>query len=78
MSKVTSLGSEQINQSNHNAISVELVEFDDMPATVKITWPPRPTVINPDRFRDAAATLVRLFSDAHIALARAKAGRRLL
>jgi hypothetical protein len=33
-------------------------------------------VIDPAKFRDAAATLVRLFSEAHIALARAEAGRR--
>ena len=77
MSNVVPLAESQITPSS-DAVTVELIEFDDdMPATVKIIWPSRPTVINPERFRDAAATLVRLFSDAHIALARAKAGRRL-
>jgi hypothetical protein len=78
MSKVTPLAEAQITQSPHNAIAVELVKFDDdMPATVKITWPQQPTVIDPDRFRDTAAALVKLFSEAHVTLARAKVGRLL-
>jgi len=37
----------------------------------------QPTVIDPGRFRDLAAALVRLFSDAHVTLARIKARRHL-
>jgi hypothetical protein len=37
----------------------------------------QPTVIDPGRFLDLAAALVRLFSEAHVTLARIKARRRL-
>jgi hypothetical protein len=37
----------------------------------------QPTVIDPGRFRDLAAALVRLFSEAHVTLARIKARRHL-
>jgi len=37
----------------------------------------QPTVIDPGRFRDLAAALVRVVSDAHVTLARIKARRHL-
>lgn len=78
MPKVITLAESQITKSSHDTLTIELIEFDDkMPATVKIAWPLQPSVIDPDQFRDAAAAVVRLFSEAHVALARAKA-RRLL
>jgi hypothetical protein len=43
------------------------------PSVVLITWPPGPTIIDPKNFRDAAETMVKLFSAAHIALAAIKA-----
>jgi hypothetical protein len=48
-----------------------------MPAIVRIAWPLGPTVVDPKSFGDIAAALVRLFSTAHIELARIKARRRL-
>ena len=75
MSQITELASSQISPSH--AVVVELVEADQAPAVVVITWPTQPSVIDPKSFRDAAAAAVRMFSDAHIALAAIKAGRRL-
>jgi hypothetical protein len=73
MSNITPLAETQIGRSDHDTVEITLVEPDDMPVFVQVTWPEMPTVIDPARFRDAAAAMVKLFSDAHIALARLKA-----
>jgi hypothetical protein len=77
MSKSTILAESQISQSTHDVVNVELVQpdADDLPAYVQIAWPLQPSVIDPGRFRDTAATMVRLFSEAHVALTRIKARR---
>jgi hypothetical protein len=76
MSKTTTLGESQITQSTHDVVSVELVQPDDMPARVLIHWPLHgPTVVDPQRFGDAARELVKLFSEAHVKLARLRARR---
>jgi hypothetical protein len=48
-----------------------------MPAMVRIVWPTLPTIVDPKRFPDAAATVARLFAEAHTMLASIKAGRRM-
>jgi hypothetical protein len=75
MSQITELASSQINAGD--AIVVELVEADQTPAVVVITWLAKASVIHPRRFPDTAAVLVRLFSEAHVALAAIKARRSL-
>jgi hypothetical protein len=62
---------------NNDQLKVELVEPDRMPHMVRITWPLQPTVIDPPRFGDTAAALVKLFSEARVALAAIRARRRL-
>jgi hypothetical protein len=57
--------------------TIELVEPDDMPAFVKVAWPLKTTVIDPGRFRDTAAAVVKLFSEAHVTLTRINARRHL-
>jgi hypothetical protein len=52
-------------QINHDHLKVELVEPDKMPAMVRIVWPTPPTIVDPKRFPDAAATVARLFAEAH-------------
>jgi hypothetical protein len=73
MSKVTELASSQITPSN--TLAVELVEADETPAVVIIRWPVKPSVVHPRRFPDTAATIARLFAEAHTVLASIKAGR---
>jgi hypothetical protein len=73
MSKVTELASSQITPSD--TLAVELVEADETPAVVIIRWPVKPSVVHPRRFPDTAATIARLFAEAHTVLASIKAGR---
>jgi hypothetical protein len=54
-------------------LTVELVEPEDMPAIIRITWPPQPTIVDPKRFGDVAAAVAQLFARAHIVLAALKA-----
>jgi hypothetical protein len=58
-------------------LTIELLEADDMPAVVIVTWPLKPTVLHPRRFPDAAATAVKLFAEAATTLAGIKASRLL-
>jgi hypothetical protein len=67
---ITPLASGQVN---HDQLAVELVEPDGMPSMVRIVWPPQPTLIDPRRFPDTAATVAQLFARAHIVLAALKA-----
>jgi hypothetical protein len=62
-------------QINHDTISIELVEPDSLPAVVKITWPAQATVVDPRSFGDTTAALVKMFSTAHVELARIKSRR---
>jgi hypothetical protein len=61
------------SQINHDQLAVELVEPDGMPAMVRIIWPAAPTIVDPKRFPDTAATITQLFARAHIVLAALKA-----
>jgi hypothetical protein len=67
---ITPLASSQIG---HDQLAVELVEPDGMPAMVRIVWPSAPTIVDPKRFPDTAATVAQLFARAHIVLAALKA-----
>ena len=73
MSEITPLASSQINLDH---LAVELVEPTGVPAMVRITWPLKP-VVDPPRFGDTAAALVKMFSEAHLALAAIRARRSL-
>jgi hypothetical protein len=70
MTEITPLASSQIN---HDRITIELLEPDSMPAVVRIVWPAAPTIVDPKRFPDTAATVAQLFARAHIVLAAIKA-----
>jgi hypothetical protein len=71
---ITPLASAQVG---HDIISIELVEPDSMPAVIKITWPVQPSIVDPTSFGETAAALVKMFSNAHVELARVKSRRRL-
>jgi hypothetical protein len=75
MSKITLLGHAQINTSDE--IAIELVTPDDLPAAVRIVWPPAPTVTGARNFPDTAAVIVRLFSEAATTLAALKVSKKL-
>jgi hypothetical protein len=71
---ITPLASAQVG---HDTISIELVEPDGLPAVVKISWPEQASIIDPRIFGDTAGGLVKLFSSAHIELARLRVWKRL-
>ena len=75
MSKVTTLGTAQLNGAD--SIRIELVEADETPAVVIVTWPLKPTVCHPRRFPDVAAMVARLFATASTELARINARKQL-
>jgi hypothetical protein len=75
MSQITELVTGQVTATD--SIVVELIETDEHPSVVIVKWPVKPTVLHPRRFPDTAATIARLFAEAHTALAAIKAGRRL-
>jgi hypothetical protein len=75
MSKITELASAAITAVD--SLTVELVETDETPAVVIIRWPDKATVLHPRRFPDTASIVVRLFAEAHTALAAIKSRRRL-
>jgi hypothetical protein len=75
--KTTMLAESQITASPHDVVGVQLVEPDDLPAFVQVSWPLQPTVIDPNSFGDSASVIVKLFSTAHVTLARVKGRRHL-
>jgi hypothetical protein len=54
---------------NGDSLTVELIEPDHLPAKIKITWPPPPSLVDPKDFSDVAALVAQLFARAHIVLA---------
>jgi hypothetical protein len=58
MSKTTTLAEAQLNAVH--SVTVELVEADETPAVVIVTWPGKATFLHPRRFPNVAAAIVRL------------------
>jgi hypothetical protein len=75
MSKVTDLAGASIN--GNDTITVEVIEADETPAVVIITWPAKPSVLHPRRFPTAADACARTFAAAVVKLAQIKRERRL-
>jgi hypothetical protein len=75
MHQRTDLAAGAINGSDR--IIVELIQPPDTLAIVAINWPAKPTAVDPRRFPDTEATIVRLFAEASTTLASIRARRRL-
>lgn len=76
MSRLIEIGAVRLPNSGGDLL-IMLSEPDGLPASVIVHWPGRTTTIDPAHFRDAADTIVKLFSEAHVTLARIKARRQL-
>jgi hypothetical protein len=74
MSRLIEIGACRLPDSGGDLLII-LSEPDGMPAAVTVHWPGKPTTIDPNRFGDLAAAMVRLFSDAHVNLARSRRDR---
>jgi hypothetical protein len=62
MSKTTTLASGRITPTD--AILVELREPDEHPASILISWPQAPSVVDPYRFGTTANAVARLMATA--------------
>jgi hypothetical protein len=71
MSKTTTLASGQITTTD--TLRVELREPDEFPATILITWPQAPSVVDPRRFGATANAVARLMATAITKLAKIRA-----
>jgi hypothetical protein len=58
-----------------NAITIELIQPDSMPAVVRIVWPTAATITTPARYLEVAAAM-KVLAEASTTLARIKASRR--
>ena len=71
MSKTTILASGQITPTD--TLLVELREAEEFPASILITWPQAPSVIDPRRFGATANTVARIMATAITTLAQIRA-----
>jgi hypothetical protein len=69
--QTTQLASGLIN--GHDRLTVELVEPADLPVTILITWPAKPSVTDPAKFTALVAATIRVLADARIELAARRA-----
>jgi hypothetical protein len=51
-------------------IVVELVDIEDMPQMILITWPEKPTPVSPKRYDEIASRAMRILANASTELAR--------
>jgi hypothetical protein len=75
VSQITQLASGAITAVD--AITVELVETDEMPSAVLIRWPLKATVLHPRRFPSAAEAAARTFAAAVVRLTQLRRDRKL-
>jgi len=57
-------------------LTVELVDTKDMPQTILIRWPVKPTLVSPRRYDEIASRAMRLLANASTELAARKARKR--
>ena len=72
MSKTTTLVEDQLTQSPNDTITIELIQPDDMPPVIRVTWPTAPTITTPSRFNAVAAEAMKSWRTP--ALATSKSG----
>jgi hypothetical protein len=75
MSKITTLSTGQITATD--LIKIELVQTEETPAVVIVTWPEKSSVLHPRRFGNAASTIAATFAAATVRLAQIRRDHRL-
>jgi hypothetical protein len=75
MNQLIELASGQI--INSEALIVVLVRPENMPASVIIHWPSKPTVLDPRVFPHTAEVAARIFASATVTLAQIRRSHRL-
>jgi hypothetical protein len=75
MPKRTELASGQV--TNHDKLTIELIEPPDLPTIIRIGWPDKPSMCPPAQFDQAVAAAMRILSKAVVELAALKVRKRL-
>ena len=75
MPKRTDLSAGNLNGSDR--LTVELIQPPDMPPSVIVNWPRKPTICTPANYDQVAAAAMRLLAAASTAIAGLKARRML-
>jgi hypothetical protein len=57
-------------------LTVELIDTKDIPQTILIRWPVKPTPVSPKRYTEIASRAMRLLANASTELARLQAARK--
>jgi hypothetical protein len=73
--QTTQLASGKI--TNTDTLTVELVEPPDLPPTILIRWPRKPSITTPARYDTVASDAMRTLANAVIKLAAIKLRKRL-
>jgi hypothetical protein len=71
----TILSSGPINGGD--ALTIEMIQPESMPAVVRIVWPTAATITTPRHYLEVASAAMRLLAEASTTLARIRASRRL-
>jgi hypothetical protein len=74
MTQSTILSGSPINGAD--AITIELIQPDSIPAVIRIVWPAAATITTPARYLEVAAAAIKVLAEASTTLARIKASRR--
>jgi len=75
MSNRTELATGQI--TNHDKLTIELIEPPELPAIIRIHWPDKPSMCPPAQFDRAVANAMRVLSNAVVELAALRVWKRL-
>ena len=76
MSETTTLVEDQLTQSPNDTITIELIQPDDTPPVIGVTWPTAPTITTPSRFNAVAAEAMKILAYASTRYAQIRAQRR--
>jgi hypothetical protein len=75
MHQTTQLASGLIN--GHDRLTIELVEPANLPATILLRWPQKPSACTPDAYINVAAAAMQVLTAALVELAAIRAWRKL-
>jgi hypothetical protein len=63
--------------TNADTLTIELIEPPDMPPTILLRWPQKPSITTPDAYSNVAAACMQVLSAAVVELAAIRTWRRL-
>jgi hypothetical protein len=73
-SPISILADGQITTSG-DTVRVDLIQPGGLPPSVRVSWPAKPTIVQPRRFAEVAGAAVRILAGANTELSRIKASK---